>query len=164
MLVHERLWGIVMAWLRRTSGLVACAVLSASFLGGCTHPRKEAMQLLIPEKCGELTFPVYFNSYRAGLTSPARQLIHDAGRANRDCKVTRVDVIGLADYRGTPRQNLDLSRKRALAVAEALADAGLPEPSFGVVAAGESGAIGPGGKPEILRRRADVTIHYQPAG
>ena len=122
------------------------------------------MQLMIPEKCGDLSFPVYFNSFRAGLTSPAQQLIRDAGRANKECKVARVDVIGLADYRGTPKQNLDLSRKRALAVANALVDAGLPAPSFGVVAAGDSGAIGAGGDPEIMRRRADVTIHYQPQG
>ena len=77
------------------------------------------MQLMIPEKCGDLSFPVYFNSFRAGLTSPAQQLIRDAGRANKECKVARVAVIGLADYRGTPKQNLDLSRKRALAVANA---------------------------------------------
>lgn len=119
---------------------------------------------MIPEKCGDLSFPVYFNSFRAGLTTPARQLINEAGRANKECKVARVDVIGLADYRGTPKQNLDLSRKRALAVATALAEAGFPEPTFGVVAAGESGAIGPGGTPEMMRRRADVTIHYTPLG
>src|SRR3982750_702417 len=103
--------GSVMAWLSRTPGLVACAAVAAGLLAGCTTHKKEVMQLMIPEKCGDLSFPVYFNSYRAGLTSPARQLIADAGRANKECKVVRVDVIGLADYRGTPKQNLDLSRK-----------------------------------------------------
>ena len=44
-------------------------------------------------------------------------VIAEAGRSNTDCKVVRVDVVGLADYRGTPNANLDLSRKRALAVA-----------------------------------------------
>ncbi len=51
-----------------------------------------------------------------------------------------------------------------MAVAKALARAGLPEPTFGVFAAGESGAIGEGGRAELMRRRAEVTIHYAPLG
>ena len=152
--------GFHMASVSRTA-VIAAAALSVALVAGCA-PKKPAIQLVIPERCGDLTFPVYFDSFRAGVPRPARQLIIEAGRANKDCKVVRVDVIGLADYRGAEKANLDISRRRALAVAKVLSEAGFPEPTFGVVAAGESGAIGPGGRPEMMRRRAEVTIHYAP--
>ena len=150
--------------LAKTATILAGAALATGLLSGCATGKKQEAQLLIPERCGDLTFPVYFASFGAGVTRPGKQLIAEAGRANKECKVVRVDVIGLADYRGTAKENLALSRKRAMAVAKALADAGFPEPTFGVVAAGESGAIGPGGTPEMMRRRAEVTVHYTPIG
>ena len=144
------------------AAIIAAVVISTALSAGCAS-RKKTVQLVIPEKCGDLTFPVYFESFGAGLTRAAHQTISEAGRPNQGCKVVRVDVVGLADYRGTPNANLDISRKRALAVAKALSKAGLPEPTFGVVAAGESGAIGEGGRAELMRRRAEVTIHYAPS-
>ena len=152
-----------MAWTFPKSAVIAAAVLATALTAGCAS-RTKTVQLVIPEKCGDLTFPVYFESFGAGVTRAGRQIIDEAGRSNKDCKVVRVDVVGLADYRGTPNANLYLSRKRALAVAKALSQAGLPEPTFGVVAAGESGAIGEGGRAELMRRRAEVTIHYTPLG
>jgi peptidoglycan-associated lipoprotein len=159
------------AWMGRTAavGLLGATLVSA---GGCAtvgrmhHGGSGAnteAHLVIPERCGDLSFPVYFESKRAQLTRPARQLITEAGRANRDCRVVRVDVVGLADYRGAAQQNLDISRKRAMAVAKALSSAGFPAPSFGVVAAGASGSVSDEGMPEMMRRRADVTVHYTPA-
>lgn len=151
-----------MAWTFPKTAVAASAVLLALAAAGCGHTSRNTVQLVIPEKCGDLTFPVYFDSFGAGLNRDGRDVIAEAGRTNKECKVVRVDVVGLADYRGTPNANLDLSRKRALAVAKALAKAGLPAPTFGVVAAGESGAIGEGGRAELMRRRAEVTIHYTP--
>jgi outer membrane protein OmpA-like peptidoglycan-associated protein len=150
-----------MAWTSLKVTIIAAAVLATVLSAGCAS-RKKTVQLVIPEKCADLTFPVYFASFGAGLNRAGHQIIDEAGRANKECRVVRVDVVGLADYRGAPNANLDLSRKRALAVAKALSRAGLPEPTFGVVAAGESGAIGEGGRAELMRRRAEVTIHYAP--
>ena len=151
-----------MTWTSRTAALGAAMIFSTALIGGCAS-RTKTVELVIPERCGDVTFPVYFDSFRASVTRAGRQLISEAGRANNECKVVRVDVIGLADYRGAPDANLDISRRRALAVAKELAKAGLPEPTFGVVAAGESGAITEGGRAELMRRRAEVTIHYAPA-
>ena len=52
-----------------------------------------------------------------------------------------VPVTIPADARGGPTANLDLSERRALAVADALTAAGWPSPVFNVVVAGESGSV-----------------------
>jgi outer membrane protein OmpA-like peptidoglycan-associated protein len=111
-----------------------------------------------PPVCAEFSFPVYFDSNSGQLTAAARSVVEDAADRVRGCAVGRVEVLGLADSVGASSANMSVSRRRAEAVAEALARAGLPRPSFSVGAAGASGALSPDGTPEPLRRRAEVVI------
>lgn len=114
--------------------------------------------------CIDFSFQIYFEKGSDQLTGPARQVLDASVQQVRGCKVTRIEVLGLADADGPRLQNLELSRRRADHVAKALAGDGLPTPTFDIEAIGERGATGPDGKPEPLRRRTEAVIHAQPAG
>ena len=78
------------------------------------------------------------------------------------CEIRKVSVIGLADARGGPEANLDLSERRAVAVKEALEAAGWPAPVFSLVVAGESGSTTTAGASEPMRRRTEVLVDAAP--
>ena len=108
--------------------------------------------------CTDVNFPIYFAKGSDQLTDPARQAIA-AGRAQLGaCQVREVDVFGLADMDGPAASNLDLSRRRAAVVAQALAATGLPRPLFDVKGLGESDARTAQGAPKLLERKATVVI------
>ena len=68
----------------------------------------------------------------------------------------------LTDARGAPNANLDLSARRAQAVAEALEAAGWPSPVFSLIVAGESGSVTASGASEPMRRRTEVLVDAAP--
>lgn len=115
-----------------------------------------------PEICTHITVPIYFEESQAGLTAPAQELIRQGADALRRCTVDRVRVIGLASATGGAQANMSLSERRAVTVAEALVNAGLPAPAFEIEAAGEAGAR-EGGVSEPVRRRVEVVIEARPA-
>ena len=78
------------------------------------------------------------------------------------CKVGTVEVLGLADA-GASTDPLELSQKRATVVAQALAAAGLPAPSFDLVARGAAGSTTPSGSRSPSHRRTEVVLHAAPA-
>ena len=84
-----------------------------------------------------------------------------AGQA-KGCKVDEVTVLGLADAAGAPAANLELSKRRAGAVTQALSATGLPAAVFDLKAAGQSGALTAAGDTAPLRRRADVVLKLSP--
>jgi outer membrane protein OmpA-like peptidoglycan-associated protein len=136
--------------------------LALGFLAGClaacsTTPKPLAVTTA-PVLCADFNFPIYFEKGSDQLTGPARQEISFAASRVKGCKLGPVAVLGLADADGAARRNLILSRKRAVAVAQALAASGLPAPTFDIEALGEQGAVTPGGRPEPLRRRTEVVI------
>lgn len=145
------------------AGLVFVAAAVA--VAGCTtlgvRDRSELVQ--DPQVCVHRTLPVYFAESEAGLTGPARDLIHAAANELSHCRIDRVRVVGLASATGGAQRNLTLSERRAETVAEALADAGLPAPSFDIEAVGEAGAV-EGGVSEPVRRRVEVVIEAAPHG
>jgi len=112
--------------------------------------------------CTNFSFPIYFEKNSDQLTGPAHAVLDSSGARARACKVTKVEVLGLADADGTAQHNLALSRRRAEIVAQALATYGLPRPAFDIDALGEAGARAVDGKPEPLRRRTEVVIHAEP--
>jgi outer membrane protein OmpA-like peptidoglycan-associated protein len=138
-------------------GRLTVALAAAGALAGCSVPylSRPDRQVLIDRRCADVDFPIYFAKGSAELSAPARQVIANGGRQAARCMVAAVQVVGLADYKGPAEAGLELSRRRAEQVAIALARAGLPVPSFGLVAAGGAAAPTPGGE------RADVLIRFK---
>lgn len=141
-------------------GLIAA--FAALAVAGCAGaPALERADLVAePDACAPKRFDVYFRDGEAELTDAARHAIGlNATQLQGGCDIRSIEVIGLADARGAAGANLGLSERRAVAVAEALAAAGLPAPTFTVMAAGDSGAVTADGAAEPMRRRTEVLIH-----
>jgi outer membrane protein OmpA-like peptidoglycan-associated protein len=145
----------------RTSAplLLAAALLG---LAGCATPKPKAY-VTTPPRCADQVVQIYFEPQVAEITPEGRAVISAAAAQARGCKVTAVDVTGLADAVGAPDANLELSKKRAQSVAKALAGAGLPTATFSLAAAGEQGAVTAEGKAHPLRRRVDVALRLSPS-
>jgi peptidoglycan-associated lipoprotein len=134
------------------------AALALTLVGCAATPRPRA--LVISQQCADLDFPVYFNRFSAKLSGPALQVIADAGKAAQGCTVANVSVTGLSGGRPDGKRNLlDLSSKRATAVAKALTNAGLPAPRFDVTAVATTTPAGADSR-EPLQRRAEVVIQF----
>lgn len=146
--------------MNRMFGLALAGVVA---LGGCQTMQSARERLVkAPPHCVDQTVQIYFAPDQAELTPEGRMVIGQAASAARSCKVTAVEVLGLADAAGAPGANLELSRRRAQSVAAALSANGLPVADFKVAAAGQAGAITADGKAAPLRRRADVTLRLAP--
>jgi len=146
--------------IRRTAA-VTLLMLS---IGACStmQPKRERI-VKAPPSCADQTVQIYFESRSSEVTKEGRAVLNAAARDSKACNVTAVDVLGLADaVSGTPDDNLELSKKRAEAVTQALTAAGLPVAEFKVAAAGEAGAINAKGNLRPLRRRADIVLHMSP--
>ena len=141
-------------------GLAAGLVLAGC--AGVPGFRDRSELVSEPEVCTPQRFEVYFRDSEAGLTDAARHAISLTATQLQGCEIRAVQVIGLADARGGPTANLDLSERRALAVAEALEAAGWPSPAFSVMVAGESGSVTAAGANEPMRRRTEVLVDAAP--
>lgn len=138
---------------------------AAAALAGCgwTPGMRDRSELVVePSACSAKRFEVYFAENEARLTSPALQAIGLTATQLQGCDIKRVQVTGLASATGGVQSNLDLSQRRALAVAEALAAAGWPAPAFEVGAVGDAGATTPSGTNEPMRRRTEVLVEAAP--
>ncbi len=137
---------------------LGAAGLAAVLLAGCSSMMGERSVVVTPDACGPKRFDVYFAEGEAGLTDAARTAIGLTATQLQGCEIRAVRVLGLADATGAAQENLTLSQRRALAVVEALAAQGWPVPAFEVAAAGDAGAVTPGGVEEPLRRRTEVLV------
>ena len=146
------------AWVGVGVGLPAMAGL---LLSGCTSAPLKPMPVARPA-CTDVVFPIYFAEGSDQLTPTAGQVIGSEAALVRGCRIGYVSVLGLTDAAGGAAHNLDLSRRRAATVAQALASAGLPAPKFEVNGAGETGALTDKGRPVPLRRKTEVVIHALP--
>jgi len=143
--------------------MVLAAAAAAVLVSGCrTAPAGRARLVAAPAHCLDQTVQIYFDPNSAELTREGRMVIATAAQGAAACRVTSVEVLGLADAQGAPAAGLELSRRRAAAVAQALAAYGLPAAEFKVAAAGQAGAVTADGRAAPLRRRADVVLHLAP--
>lgn len=134
-------------------------------MAGCavTPGIRDRSDLVVePDACGPKRFDIYFSDGEARLTEAARHAIGLTATQLQGCEIRKVNVVGLADARGGPVANLDLSERRALAVAEALEAAGWPSPVFSLIVAGESGSTTASGASEPMRRRTEVLVDAGP--
>jgi outer membrane protein OmpA-like peptidoglycan-associated protein len=135
-------------------------------LAGCqtSRPHYAGPLIATPQSCADIDFPIYFEPGSARVTREAEGLIASARKRSSGCRVTGVDVVGLADAVGAPGANLALSERRADAVTRALGRNGFGTAPVRVAAAGAAEATLAGGEAKPLRRRADVNIRMSPAG
>jgi peptidoglycan-associated lipoprotein len=128
-------------------------------VSGCTTMRNARDRIVrAPKVCQDVTVPVYFEPNEAEITRDGRRVISASAAQAKGCSVDSVRVLGLADAAGEPQANLELSKKRAASVADAIAKAGLPAAEFEVAAAGQAGAVNKDGQTAPVRRRADITL------
>ena len=114
--------------------------------------------------CAHVKFPIYFARASDVLSDPAHQAIIAGAAEVKGCRVKEVDVFGLADMDGPAGRNLELSRRRAQVVAQALAASGFPPPLFDVKGLGESNAHTAAGAPAMLQRKTLVVIQVAKPG
>jgi outer membrane protein OmpA-like peptidoglycan-associated protein len=143
--------------------MVLAATVAAALVSGCATVQSARARLVrAPARCVDQAVQIYFDADSAELTREGRMVITQAASGAVGCRVASVEVTGLADAQGAPGANLELSRRRAAAVAQALAANGLPAAEFKVTAAGQAGAVTAEGRAAPLRRRADVILHLAP--
>ena len=132
-------------------------------LGACNTMPTTARSRIVqaPTRCADQTVQIYFETFSSEVTKEGKAVIAAAAQQARPCKVTGVDVLGLADsVGGAADSNLELSKRRAEAVTAALSAAGLPAAEFKITAVGEKGSTTTSdGRSRPLRRRADIVVH-----
>ena len=137
----------------------------AALAGACapTLTRSRSAIEKLPNACQDQTVAIYFESDSSVVTPEADAVLKGAADMARGCAVDSVRVIGLADAVGMPGANQTLSEARARTTTIALAKMGFSAPKFEVAAAGDAGALTPGGQAQPLRRRADIVVELSPA-
>jgi len=141
-----------------TKTMITTGLALALGLGGCASMGGRTQLVKTEPACQDVTVPIYFEPNQAEITRDGRRVIGMAAADARGCEVQSVQVLGLADAAGDPAANLELSKRRAASVADALAQAKLPVAQFDVAAAGQAGAVNKAGDVRPLRRRADVVL------
>ena len=76
------------------------------------------------------SFRVFFDFDKASLTREGERVVRNAAETYRRTGAARIEVTGYTDLSGTPRYDLDLSKRRADAVRAALAAQGVPAGSI----------------------------------
>ncbi|WP_337186813.1 OmpA family protein [Phenylobacterium sp.] len=146
----------------RIVGLMGAVLTTAGLAACATGPSGRAAIETPTATCREVTIPIYFEPNEAEVTPEGRGVLAAETRAVRGCRIEGVRVVGLADAVGDPAANLELSKRRAASVAEAIKAAGLPDAEFEMAAAGQADSISSDGQLRPLRRRADVTLRVSP--
>ena len=108
----------------------------------------EAKQRNLPD-----FYSVFFETGSALLSVPARNTVTDAVRALEVLDGEQVDVVGFADPTGAATVNQALADDRALAVVEALLQAGVPAEMINAAGAGTTTS----GDTDAQDRRVDIT-------
>lgn len=153
----------------RSAAALGAAAAAALALAGCagmggSSPAAGGGRAAVRSRCADESFPIYFARGSAELTDPARTVIASASNRIAGCRVTAVDVRGIAlpDEAGAAADT-GLTQNRADNVARALAAAGLPAPAFDVQIAGSSRPPMRPNRREPLARRTEVVLHAAPA-
>jgi outer membrane protein OmpA-like peptidoglycan-associated protein len=142
--------------------VLACASTGLT-LSACADMSPRVSRAAARATCADQTFPIYFEGGSDQLTAAARQELAYVAAQVKGCRLGEVEVLGLADADGPDARSLELSKRRAAVVAQALAASGLPAPVFDVEALGKLGSRTRSGVPAPLHRRTEVVIHASAA-
>jgi outer membrane protein OmpA-like peptidoglycan-associated protein len=147
----------------RQTIVIAVGLVLAVGLSSCSSMKSGRDRIVrAPKVCQDITIPVYFEPNQAEITREGRRVIVAEAAQAKGCSVDTVRVLGLADAAGDPAANLELSKRRAASVADAIQRAGLPAAEFEVAAAGQAGSVTSAGQVPV-RRRADITLKLSKA-
>lgn len=149
----------------KSKAMMLGAIAVALSVGACStglRPVNRDALVTTPGPCAAKRFDVYFGENQDRLTQSALQAIGLTATQLQGCSIRSVKVLGLADASGGAAENMDLSQRRAVAVAEALTAAGWPAPAFDIAAGGDEGATVARGVEEPLRRRTEVVVDAVP--
>ena len=107
---------------------------------------------------------VFFGLSQAALTDQDRQVIAQAAQDYRQGGTPQITVTGHTDTSGSAAYNLELSKRRAESVAQALESEGVPATSITTVGRGEEGLLVPtaDGVREPLNRRVEIVVPQAP--
>lgn len=140
-------------------GLGAAVLVLALMGSGCTTLTNARDRIVKREAtCPDVTVQIYFEPDSAEVTDEGRAVIRAAADQAKTCKVDGVAVLGLADAKGAPGANMELSKRRAAAVSQALIATGLPAAELDLKAVGQAGSTTADGDTRPLRRRADLVL------
>ena len=106
------------------------------------------------------TYLVFFDWSKADLTDRARQIIGEAAAARSNTGVTRIEVNGFTDRSGPASYNMQLSIRRANAVAAELVRRGVPRNEIVTRGFGEENNLVPtaDGVREPQNRRVEIIL------
>lgn len=108
-----------------------------------------------PRQLQSLAKSIYFKTDAASISPPERVRLQRLGECLGRASVR---IVGHADPRHTEEYNLELSDRRARAVADELAAGGVPQSRISVVAAGKTKAQGASRQALQRSRRVDIQI------
>ena len=113
-------------------------------------------------KPSPLTFLVYFDIETSSFDAAARSVTETAAEVIGKSKPSIVSVVGHADRAGSEGYNMDLSERRANAVADALAKAGVANGLLSISALGEHAPAvqTADGVAESGNRRVEIGLRY----
>ena len=99
-------------------------------------------------------YVVFFNTYSSDLDPEARGVVQAAATAARNAPALPVTVAGYTDRLNDPGADVQLSRRRAQAVADALAAAGVDRGRVSLQPRGQDRE----GDPGVERRRVEISL------
>lgn len=136
------------------------AALAALAMAGCATPTPaEPPANFDPSVCYQRAFNLYFEGQETDISPEAREAIAAVDRSVRGCRIEGVRIVGQAGPVGSEDANMELSARRAGAVAAYLQRAtDWPRSAYSLRAVGEEGAITEEGV-RPLRQRASVIVN-----
>jgi outer membrane protein OmpA-like peptidoglycan-associated protein len=104
--------------------------------------------------------PLHFERDKSAVTAAAAAIIKDLAQIAQTCPAEKLEVGGHTDNIGSESYNQALSERRAVAVAHALAAAGVEAKRLSAVGYGETVPVGDNGTDEgrALNRRIEIKI------
>jgi OmpA family len=109
-------------------------------------------------------FMVFFDTGRATLSPEARRVVAEAAQAYQRTGTAEIQVIGHTDTVGSATYNLELSQRRADAVASELIRDGVPATDIVTIGRGEEDLLVPTADnvPEPRNRRVEIVVPQPP--
>jgi hypothetical protein len=143
--------------------LVGVALLALAVPGA--YAQSGPQQVPLPEVEGPGRYRVFFAFDRAELSEADRQVVAEAAEDYRRTGTARITATGHTDTSGSAEYNLELSQRRAEAVAAELVRLGVPAADIATVGRGEEDPLVPtaDGVREPRNRRVEILVPQPPA-